>query len=107
MSHSQITHQQLIAYAAGEIRGADAERVRAHLERDADAARTVHRYRPARQTVRGDNGADPPTVVMERAGSIGAPTLHRARLTTLAGWRGGPDSGPAGPGRSLNYCKSP
>ena len=89
MSHSQITHQQLIAYAAGEIRGADAERVRAHLERDADAARTVHSYRLARQTVLGDNGVDPPTEVLERARSIFDPTVHRGNRQSLAECVGG------------------
>ncbi len=76
MSHKKITHQQLIAYAAGELRGADAEQVQTHLERDADAARTVHRYRLARQTVLGDNGVDPPTEVLERARAIFDPTVH-------------------------------
>ncbi len=76
MSHAKTTHQQLIAYAAGELRGADARQVQAHLERDADAARTVHRYRLARQTVLGDDGVDPPTEVLERARAIFDPTVH-------------------------------
>ena len=84
MSNAKITHQQLIAYAAGELRGADAERVQAHLERDAAAARTVHSYRLARQTVLGDNGVDPPTEALERARSIFDPTVHGGHRQSLA-----------------------
>ncbi len=89
MSHSQITHQQLIAYAAGELRGADAEQVQAHLQRDADAARTVHRYRQARQTILGDDGVDPPAEVLERARSIFDPTVHAGDRQSLAECVGG------------------
>jgi len=89
MSHAKITHQQLIAYAAGELRGSDAEPVQAHLERDADAARTVHSYRLARQTVLGDNGVDPPTEVLERARSIFDPTVDRGDRQSLSECVGG------------------
>ncbi len=89
MSHAKITHQQLIAYAAGELQGADAEQVQAHLERDADAARTVHRYRLARQTVLGDDAVDPPTEVLERARSIFDPTVHGRDRQSLAECVGG------------------
>ena len=84
MSHTKTTHQQLIAYAAGELRGADAQQVEAHLKRDPEAARTVHRYRLARQTVLGDDGVNPPTEVLERARLIFDPTLHAADRQSLA-----------------------
>ena len=89
MRHAKITHQQLIAYAAGELQGADAEQVQAHLKRDADAARTVHRYRLARQTVLGDDAVDPPTEVLERAKSIFDPTVHGRDRQSLAECVGG------------------
>ncbi len=89
MSHPRITHQQLIAYAAGELGGADAEQVQAHLERDADAAQTVRRYRLARETVLGDDGVDPPTEALERARSIFDPTVHAGDRQGLAESVGG------------------
>ena len=66
MSHARITEQQLIAFAAGDLRGADAEQVEAHVQQDAVAARTVDRYRLARKTILGDDGVDPPAEVVER-----------------------------------------
>ncbi len=89
MSHAKTTHQQLIAYAAGELRGPDAQKVQAHLERDAEAARTVHRYRLARQTILGDDGVDPPTAVLERARLIFDPTLRKGDRPSLADCIGG------------------
>lgn len=84
MSHPRITHQQLIAYAAGEIPGAEAEQVQAHLERDAEAARTVRCYRLASQTILEDSGADPPTEALQRARSIFDPTVHASDRQSLA-----------------------
>ncbi len=89
MSHPRITHQQLIAFAAGEIQGADAEQVQAHIDRDADAARTVRCYRLARQTVLEDNGVDPPPEALERARSIFDPTIHGSDRQSLAECVGG------------------
>lgn len=73
MRHARVTQQQLIEYAAGELTGAAAEQVRAHLQRKAAAARTVNLFRLAQQTVLDDDGADPPVDVVERARSIFAP----------------------------------
>ena len=89
MSHAKITQLKLIAYAAGEVGGADAEQVQAHLERDADAAQTVRRYRLARETVLGDDGVDPPTEALERARSIFDPTVHAGDRQGLAESVGG------------------
>ncbi len=74
MSNTRVTYQQLIAFAAGDLSAARSAEVEAHLARDASAAETVARYRTARSTMQGDDGADPPTEAMARAKGIYEPT---------------------------------
>lgn len=89
MSNTKVTQQQLIAYAAGDLRGAAAERVEALLGRDADAARTVARYRLARRTILGDDGVDPPAEAVERARAIYDPTFYAVERPSLGDCVGG------------------
>ncbi len=70
MSENQVTYEQLIAYAAGELAADEAAEVEAHLARDPSAAATVARYRMAQATLRGDDSVEPPAESVARARAI-------------------------------------
>lgn len=70
MSDARMSHQQLIAYAAGELSGAEAAEVERHLSRSPAAARTVAAYRQASAALSAEDGQDPPPETVRRAKAV-------------------------------------
>ena len=62
-----ITDIEIIALAAGELRGDAAERVRQYLRKHADAAALFSWYRLVQDTAYGDDSVPAPPSVIERA----------------------------------------
>src|SRR5262245_48013749 len=76
---SRISYDLLITYAAGELYGPEASAVEAWLAVNAAAAETVFRYRMVDESVRLDDGTEPPSQAAARARALfsrpGRPTL--------------------------------
>lgn len=70
MTKQPITNDQILAYAAGHLDAETAERVEAHLRRDAKAAKTVAVYRLAAARTAGDDTVAPPAEAIQRAKAI-------------------------------------
>ena len=81
MTIPRITDEELIAFAADELTGADAERVQAYLARTPEAARTVAAYRLAATRTAGDDTVAPPEEVAARARAIFRPPPAHERPT--------------------------
>ena len=67
---SNVSYDQVIAYAAGEGGPDQAAAIEAWLDRHPEATATVNRYRSARQTLRTDDGVDPPAEALRRARAL-------------------------------------
>ena len=76
MSKHRIPYAKLIAFAAGDLTGADADRVQELLSDDPHAAQTVARFRMARETLQSDDGVEP---------SVGAVASAQAIFRTAPG----------------------
>ncbi len=70
MSRHRIPYDKLIAYAAGDLTGSDADRVQELLADDPQAADTVARFRMARETLQADDGVEPPAEAVMSARAI-------------------------------------
>jgi anti-sigma factor RsiW len=80
MSRHRIPYAKLIAFAAGDLTGADADRVRELLADDPHGAETVARFRMARETLQSDDGVEPPDGAVASAQAIFR-TVRRPSLT--------------------------
>lgn len=83
-----VDYAPLIAFAAGDLSGAERERVADHVERCAACARTVARYAAVGETVRNDERWAPPAAVIARAQALFKPAGSPAEegldvITTL------------------------
>jgi anti-sigma factor ChrR (cupin superfamily) len=78
---SRFTDHDLIAYAAGDLSGAEAAAVEEHLAGHPQAQATVQRYRAAREAIRRDDSVAPPADVVNRAKAI-----FRERREARIGW---------------------
>lgn len=67
---AEITYERLLAFAAGEITGAEATEIEAHLERDPEAAAAVARYRALRHLVQHALAMEPSRTLIARAKAI-------------------------------------
>ena len=67
---TSISREQLIAFAAGELEGPQADEVAAHLVANPDAARTVALYRTAAGATVADDSAAAPRDLVTRAKGI-------------------------------------
>ncbi len=83
MTRHRIPYDMLIAYAAGDLTGADADRVQELLAGDPKAAQTVARFRMARETLQADDGVEPPVEAVASARAI-FQTAPRPSLTERA-----------------------
>lgn len=70
MSNSRISDETLLAYAAGDLEGAEARDVEAHLAANPAAARLVAMYRLAAETTANDESVAPPAEAVDRAKAI-------------------------------------
>ncbi len=73
MSRHRIPYDKLIAYAAGDLTGSDADRVQELLADDPQAADTVARFRMARETLQADDGVEPSAEAVMSARAIFRP----------------------------------
>ncbi len=67
MKDQTVGHEELVAYASGELRDHEAARVEAYLALAADAAREVAELRGVLETMRSDDSEAPPAEVVARA----------------------------------------
>ncbi len=67
---TRITHERLIAFAAGDLQGSEADEVAAHLATNPDAARTVELYRFTADAAGGDDTIAAPADLVARAKAI-------------------------------------
>ncbi len=70
MPRTNVTDQELLAFAAGDVDPEAAAKVRAHIATNFDAAKTVELYRLARVRIAEDGSVVPPASVIERAKAI-------------------------------------
>jgi anti-sigma factor RsiW len=81
MCENGITFEQLVAYASGELSGADAAIVEAYLAAAPHRAEKLQRLRHAIETMRRDDSAAPAPDAVRRARAL---WLQRAESTALA-----------------------
>jgi len=67
---TRITRERLIAFAAGELEGPEAEEVAAHVAANPEASRTVSLYRTLGTTVREEDTRSAPADLVARAKAI-------------------------------------
>jgi hypothetical protein len=73
MMRQKPTHEQLVAYAAGEMNAADADWIASYLPTDATAAREVATLQAIIRTMRADNSTPAPADSVAHAKSIFRP----------------------------------
>lgn len=83
MSEVDVNYEMLIAFAAGELGGADAERVAAYVSANPNAAATVSRFRGVIDAGRNDDSVAPPTSLLREAYAI---FKARTAKATLPAW---------------------
>jgi anti-sigma factor RsiW len=81
MTSPNVSKQELLAFAAGELTGERAERVEAVLRTDRDARQTVALYRLARERLAEGETEMPPAELVARAKAIFQP-----QPTARPGW---------------------
>lgn len=67
MNPKRLSYDSLIAFAAGDAAGSEAESVRRELEADPSAEQVVRRFQRVVKTLRSDDSVAPPTDVVLRA----------------------------------------
>lgn len=83
MPRPPITTEQLIAFAAGEVLGAEAARIEAYVRRHPEAAELVRRYRAVRDRIARDDAVDAPGDVIDRARAIFSAGRPAARTSWM------------------------
>lgn len=83
MGTPNVNYEQIIAYAAGMLTGAEAAKVESHLASHPDDSQTVARYRLAKQLIATDDSVEPSAAAIARARAIFA--QHTAKPNRL-GW---------------------
>jgi hypothetical protein len=82
MALGNINYEQLIAYAAGNLTGADAAAVESHLTTNAADAATVVRYRQARALSANDDSFEPSAAVIAKVQGL----FRRQAQPNRMGW---------------------
>ncbi len=82
MRDQPISREELVAYASGELRAAEAARVEAHLALAPDTAREVTELRQVLATLRTDDSEAPAAEVVARA----VAALSDKPRATMPGW---------------------
>lgn len=67
MHDAKVTYEQLIQFAAGELSGAEQQRVAAFVQNSPQAAATVAAFRHAAEALRTDASVAPPAETLARA----------------------------------------
>ena len=66
----QLSDEQLIAFAAGEMQGTEAETVRQHVGMCLECTARLRRFALVRETLRGDDSTAPPAATLARAQAL-------------------------------------
>ena len=87
MTQRSPSHEELLAYAAGELPPEEARRVEAAIATDPQAGRTVGLYRVAWRSTADDDSVAPPEETISRLKSLFQPRLqHGGRGRLAAEW---------------------
>ena len=70
MSDGRVSYEQLIAYAAGELDGEAAERVKRHLASSHEGSAIVRRFQMVAETLRRDDSQAAPADVLARVKAL-------------------------------------
>lgn len=82
MDAKRISYENLIAYAAGDLTGPDAESVRRTLDADPSAKHVVRRFQHVVETLRSDDSVAAPADVLLRAKQL----FTERRVPSQPGW---------------------